>query len=336
MIHRSFTEKYAPQTLSDIIGQKSAVQKFVIWFNTWKKGKALMLHGPPGVGKSSLLRAMAREKDIDLVEIDGSEHKDSLARMIPSLKQASLFKKGKLVAVDGAENSNMTLVSKLMKESIYPVVLVVDNPYHPKLKFIRKGCLLLELKRVKAAEIEAMLSEVCKKEGLEHRKQAIRSLSYSAAGDMRAALLDLESFSGIGFSRDREGNIFETLRTLFKSGNVKMALDAIESCEKDPYEIFFWVEENLANEFTDPEQRAAAFDILSRASMLSRKSKRSIDMLAGLSSLRRASSSFTPYRPPPFFRKAENKEMIQNLAKHMHCSSKIVKRELPYMKFISF
>ncbi|MFQ6010080.1 MAG: AAA family ATPase [Candidatus Aenigmatarchaeota archaeon] len=336
MGYSSFTEKYAPQTLADIIGQKSSVQKLVIWFNSWRKGKALILHGPPGVGKNSVLYALARERKLDLIEIDGSDEKDSLASMIPSLKQASLFKKGKIVAVDGAENTNMALLTKLIKESIYPVVLIVDNPYHPRFKFLRKACDMLEFKRVKAAEIEKMLHEICRKEGIPHRQQAIRSLSYSAAGDIRAALLDLESFAGIGFSRDREGNIFETLRTLFKSGNVKTALNAIESCEKDPFEIFFWVEENLAREFADPMQRAAAFDILSKADLLRRISKKSVDMLAGLSALRKPSRGFTPYRPPAFYPRTENRELVEKLAKEMHCSERIVKRELPFMRFISF
>ena len=335
MARRSFTEKYAPEALSDVIGQKSSVQKLVTWHSTWKKGRALILYGPPGVGKNSVMCALAKEKGLDLIEVDGSEKKDALNKLIPSVKQVSLFRKGKLIVVDGAENANMALVTKLIKESIYPVVLIVDNLYHPKLKFIRKGCDKVEFKRVKAAEIEKMLYDICSKEGMEHKQQAIRSLSYSAAGDVRAELLDLESFSGIGFSRDREGNIFETLRTIFKSGNIRNALDAIESCEKDPFEIFWWVEENLAKEFSDSMQMAAAFDILSKADMLGRKSKKSVEILAGISSLRGPSSGFTPYKPPAFYRKGDNKEQVEKLAKDMHCSTRIVRRELPYMRFIS-
>jgi len=331
----SLIEKYAPQKLSDIVGQKEGVQKLLLWLAARKKGKPLMLYGPPGVGKNSVVRAIAMEKGCELLEIDGSDEKDDLVKIMPSLKQASLFGKSKIIAVDGAENANMTMLTKFIKESAYPIILIVDDPYHPKLRALRKECELLELKRIRALEIEKVLSEICKKEGLSHDQTLLKELSFGAGGDLRAALMDMDSFCGEEHYRDREGKIFETLRMIFKSSSLATALEAIRNCEKDSYEIFGWVDENMTVEFANPLDRAVAFEILSRADVIGRRSKRGMDMLAALSAVRKGAPGFTSYRPPAFYSKNDNNDTVVKLASEMHCSMRTVKKELSYMRFLS-
>ncbi|MEM5804685.1 MAG: AAA family ATPase [Candidatus Aenigmatarchaeota archaeon] len=335
MAGSSFADKYAPQRLADIVGQKEAVQRLLFWLAAGRRGRPLMLYGPPGVGKSSVVRALASEKGLDLLELDGSDEKDDIISIIPSLRQASLFRKGKLVAVDGAENASMAAVARLIKESLYPVILIVDDPYHPKLRSLRRECELLELKKLRSLEIEKALCDVCKKEGLSHSQTVLKELSYSAGGDLRAALTDLESLCEAEHFRDREGRIFETLRMIFKSSSLRNALEAVQSCEKDPFEIFGWVDENISAEFADPAERALAFDILSRADMMSRKSRRCVDMLASLSTIRKSSPGFTAYHPPAFYSRSENSEVVEKLAAAMHCSVRTAKRELSFMRFLS-
>ena len=47
-----WSEKYRPQSLSDLLGNEDACKFFVGWFEKWKKGtRPLLLVGPPGIGK---------------------------------------------------------------------------------------------------------------------------------------------------------------------------------------------------------------------------------------------------------------------------------------------
>jgi replication factor C large subunit len=72
-----WTEKYRPSKISQIVGNKEAVTEFLAWIETWRKGrpskKAALLYGPPGVGKTSLVHAFAKENGWEVIELNASD-----------------------------------------------------------------------------------------------------------------------------------------------------------------------------------------------------------------------------------------------------------------------
>jgi hypothetical protein len=66
-----WSEKYRPKNIVDLVGNEEARYDFVEWFTKWKKGtKPILLVGPPGIGKSSLVKEIAKEMNIPYHIID--------------------------------------------------------------------------------------------------------------------------------------------------------------------------------------------------------------------------------------------------------------------------
>jgi len=101
------TEKYRPRSISEYVGHKPTVDSFLKWMKEWKPGKAVILHGPPGVGKTSLVHAFASENGLDLIETNASDLRSSkeLKDTISSaVSQKSLVKRGKIFLFDEIQN----------------------------------------------------------------------------------------------------------------------------------------------------------------------------------------------------------------------------------------
>src|SRR5947209_2163477 len=99
-----WNSKYRPKKLEEFVNQVESLDYFLKWVEKWKSGsKALLFHGPPGTGKTSLIQAFAREKNIDFIEMNASDFRSAnqirevLGR---SVIQQSIFKKGKIFLID--------------------------------------------------------------------------------------------------------------------------------------------------------------------------------------------------------------------------------------------
>ncbi|MBL7160163.1 MAG: hypothetical protein ISS95_01230 [Candidatus Aenigmarchaeota archaeon] len=318
-----FIDKYKPTKSIQILGQYQALNKILQYIRGWKKGRAAMIFGQSGAGKTAALHSIAKENNMEIIEMDTVEGIESI---LPAIKQYSLFRRKKLIIIESADRMKPSSVMGVVKESIFPVFLIVENPYISKLKTIRHYCDIVEFKKVPVFLIERRLAEINEKEGLKYPAHVIKNIAESSEGNMRAAILDLENFVG---ERDREENIFNVLNIIFKSGDMKKAREAIEVCDKEEFELFRWIEENISSEFMDPVKRALAFNILSKADVSRRRGKRTMDLLAGLCTIGKE-RAYSKYKPPVFF--FRKKDDYSDIAKRMHCSTRKIKLEMPYIR----
>ena len=347
-------DKYKPQNLEDVISQKSTIGSIAGWLENWKPGKALMLEGPTGVGKNLIVELIAKERGLKLLEINASDKRDaaSIKKLIPATKDSSLFG-GRLILIDEADNLSVkdrggsAEMIDIIKKSVYPVILIAQNPYDKKLRTLRGYCEILKFRKVPKNIIEKYLLDIARKEEMEFEPDAIKEIAENSDGDVRSALNDLEMRS-IGY-RERDKNIFETLQAIFK-GNIKEALNTISLSDKDLDEIFWWVEQNITNEYTSIDDIASAFEILSKADTFRgriykfqnyRFKKYMRDMIASLSTLE-SKKRFTMYKPPDRFiilgrtkKKREEADMLYSeLASQLHCSKRKVKEQMPFLNII--
>lgn len=368
-----FTEKYKPERLEDVIGQQEAVRAILRWFDSWMPGeKALLLHGPTGTGKTSIIQTLASQKDIDFIEMNASNYRsakqirETIGR---SVTQQSLFKRGKVFMVDeidglsgSADRGGISEMIKLIKETKYPIVLIANKPYGSKLRMLRKHCRMVELRKLSITDIEKHLKKMIKKEKIKIERDALRELAKLAGGDLRAAMNDLESLRyrkkitvhdiRLLSEREREISVYDALNKIFKADSIREARRTMDSVDKAPDEMFWWIESNILREFEKPEEIAAAFDALSWADVFRNRIRKTknwrflaymIDFMTGGVAAARRKKYFkhVNYQYPTMIatlgrtkrmRMEQNKQLAE-LAQQLHCSKRKVRTEfLPYLK----
>ncbi len=350
-----YSDKYAPTETKNIIGQNQAVEQTLLWLSKWKKGKALLFFGPPGSGKTSLAKALALEKKMDIIEVNASDYrnKDDIEKTIgEASKQASLFGRRKLILIDevdgvaGREDrGGVAAVIEVIKSSPFPVILTANDAYDEKLRSLRNYCELVKFSKVHMGSMGSLLKSVSKAENLPLDEEKIKSIAREAGGDLRAAFNDLEALSS-GFDREHRQNVFECLKVLFKTSSIKTARDMLADCELSMEDFFWWVENNLPSEYEKPEELAKALDMLSRADVFRGRVMRRqnwklmayySDLISSVSTAKKEMyRKFVPYRPPSRFalyaRRQKNGEAMKKLASAFHTSTSTVKSQ--YMDIV--
>ncbi len=371
----SWIQKYAPKNLKEFINQKQGVEKFIKWFSSWKSHrKPCLIYGPPGTGKTCFVYAFSNENSLEIVEINASDFRntENIKRVLgAAVTHGSLFGKKKIFLVDeidgisGKEDKGgLGEIMKIIPHAKVPIVFTANDAWNPKLRNLREMCELIEFKKVPVRDIEKRLKEILKREGIEGEEIVVKQIAARSEGDLRSAITDLETVASgkkkieikdldaLGY-REREQNIFETVKIIFKTRSLKSARFAILSSDRDPEEIFWWVENNIFNEYENVEEIAKAYNFLAKADIfLKRVASRQnwrlksymIDLIAGVCTAKKETyRKFTKYTYPERLKilsitkkeRSEEIERLTELSKKLHCSVKKLKTEyLPYLKFL--
>ncbi len=292
-----FTIRHRPKTTSEIYGQDTAVKLLKNWIINFKsqKAKAALVYGPTGCGKTSLPYALANELGLEIIEVNASDfrNKEQINLKLGSaIKQQSLFSKGKIILVDEVDGlsgrkdfGGMQALTSLIDNSTFPIIATAADPWDKKMKTLRKKSLLVQLNPLDFKTIQSVLKKICIREKIKYDDQALTALSMKVAGDIRAAINDLEILT-VNTKRLERGNVAElsdrnkmdtimnALIKIFKTTDPKIAISALDNVPEDLDKSLLWIDENLPKEYKKPEDLARAYDCLSKADVFSRRIRR--------------------------------------------------------------
>lgn len=281
-------KKYDPKSEKDIVGQDSALMElnsFIANFSRQKK-KAALLYGPSGSGKTASVYAVGSKYGFEIVEVNASDfrNKEQIGlRLGQALKQQSLFAKGKIILVDEIDGlsgqkdrGGIGEITSLIENPAFPVVMTASDPFDHKFSKVRSRSSMIPFVERSFQDVFAVLKGICAKENINFDEAALKGLARRSAGDLRAAINDLQSLSEEKRSLAREDLDFLTERNrveqmpsalikILKNSDPAIALGAFENVKEDIDEQMLWLDENLPKEYLAPEDIRMAYDALSRA-----------------------------------------------------------------------
>ncbi len=336
-MYNAWTTKHKPQSLTEVVGNQEAINKFKKWLKSWEKGipiqKAAFLHGPPGVGKTVTVETLSREYNMVLIEKNASDYRteDKIRKFAGIASQYNgLFGKKRIILLDEMDGIYGTVdrgaipaITNIIKNTRCPVVLIANDFWDKKFTAFRdkKRYLIIEFRKPPAGEVLKHLKKICSREGIEAEESALKFIAQRSEGDVRSAVMDLqalsqgkrklmyEDVSWLAY-RDRKDVIFSVMRMILYGKSCNAAKQAIDMADVDMDMLFEWIYENTPYHFDVPDELANAMEALATADLYRGRIKRTrnwklmryvIDfMTAGVSMARQESkpSGWIPFRFP--------------------------------------
>lgn len=374
-----WSERYKPKTLQEIVGNYDAAEELLEWVKSSLEGrtekKACLLCGPPGTGKTLSVGLVAEVLNLELIEMNASDFRteEAVERIAggATLQTSLLGKRGKLIFFDeldgisGREDrGGLGAIMKIIRESRYPIVLAANDPWDPRFRQLRDLCHMIKFKRIRTPSIVVRLRRIAQLAGVVVEEDALRKVAEAANGDLRAAVNDLQMLAegrkilrgkdvGRLFSRTQEIGIFDVMKEIFSASTIMDARAAADSSAIDLDMLMQWINENIPNQYTNPIERAEAYDWFSKADIFMNRVKRrqmwdlmnyAVELAVGGAALaRKGPYRFVKYNFPMVIgvlsRSKESrdrrKEDLMGLGKELHASVKKVMTEyLPYIEIL--
>jgi replication factor C large subunit len=311
MQREEWTEKYRPKTLSDIVGNESAVRTMRRWAESWVKGspkrKALVLRGEPGTGKTSAAHALANDFGWDVVEMNASDHRNadaikniaglgSVGQTFTTSGEFLSARDGrrKLIILDEADNlfgredyGGARAITETIKEARQPIILIVNDYYTltKKSSSVKTLADKATFSRLSTASVVGLIKRLCDSEGVNVDEELLARIAENAGGDLRGAVNDLQMLAegrstvtnddaGALGKRNQQRELESSLFEMFGSATARGARDATLGVDKTPDELIPWIDENIPLEMRHAEDMANAFDALSRADIYLQRTRR--------------------------------------------------------------
>ncbi|KAI7885021.1 DNA replication factor C, large subunit, partial [Lichtheimia hyalospora FSU 10163] len=202
-----WTEKYRPTTIKEIVGNKELVRKISAWLEMWYNFKApadldggihqhraLLLSGPPGIGKTTTAIVVARTHGYEPLEFNASDTQEKIS------SGKVLLIMDEVDGMSGGDRGGSAELAALIRKTKVPVICICNDPRSDKVKPLLNVCFEAKYKRTPAAQLRSRLMTITYREGLSVEPNAIDQLVASSHNDLRQVINMLSTYK---LSQDR-------------------------------------------------------------------------------------------------------------------------------------
>ena len=357
-----WTERYRPTTLSEVRGNNKARDALKEWADTWgEHGEAAVVHGSPGVGKTSAAHALAEDMGWPVLEMNASDARtaDEIERFAGrAASNTTLGGDRQLVILDEADNlhrhkdrGGAAAMTRLVKDATQPIVLIA-NDYYEMSSGLRGACREIEFRDVSVRSIVPVLRDICRQEGVEFDEDVLKRIAEANHGDLRGAIKDTQSrerdgairANGSEGERDRTEDIFSFLDAVLKEQSAEEALQTAYAADETPDDLLLWIEDKVPKVY-DGAELADAYEHLANADVWLGRVRATQNysywryatdnVAAGVAAVRRSDrGGWTRYGGAPYrsSRDATRDYVAERIAERAGVSTATARREiLPYL-----
>ena len=221
---RLWTVRYAPTQITQICGNRGQVEKLQRWLRAYPKNqrakfkmpgpdgsgvfRAVMIHGPPGIGKTTAAHLVAKLEGYDVVESNASDTRSKklvetgLKGVLSTTSLMGYFggpgntdvdaSKKKLVLimdeVDGmsaGDRGGVGALAAVAKKTQIPMILICNDRRQPKMKPFDFVTYDMPFRRPTTDQIRSRISTIAYREGLKMPANVIGALIEGTGADIR-------------------------------------------------------------------------------------------------------------------------------------------------------
>ncbi len=226
-IHKPLHQKYRPNNLDELVGQKFISITLKQALLTKKIAPAYLFNGPRGTGKTSSARIFAKSLNcqafdqptitpcckcdlckqitdgsaLDIIEIDAASNTgvENIREIIERARFAPTQARWKVYVIDECHMLSTAASNALLKTIEEPpsrvvFILATTNPERV-LNTIKSRCQKFDFRRISPSDIFQHLSEIAEKESIKYEVQALKMIAKKSNGGMRDAQSLLEQLN---------------------------------------------------------------------------------------------------------------------------------------------
>lgn len=232
-----------PTKITDLLINKEIIRQTINHIKNHEPGnKPLLLWGPTGIGKTTLIKLTAQHLKTEIYELnlDDEKTKEETEKELKNVStNQTLFQKKRLILIEdidsisSKEKEIITTIINTTKKSAHPVIITATNYYDPIIRMLRDKVKPLEI-------IPAPDHEIQQKTSIKILR-LIKKSNY----DYRTVINDLLVDEDYESNKIKKQNSKTITQKFYKSKNIKQALLTLQECNDDEDYLTHWIKHNI-------------------------------------------------------------------------------------------